>query len=973
MTFKNADDVRAAAARRRRSTGCWSRPTRRTSRRCRTADARTSRAGSSTSARRSPPRSGRPVDEVADGDPARTPPRSFGHPRLTCASTAPAGLPRRAVATVDLRLRRGWTRLGTTDTTSRRGRTSPRRDSPRTTRHDDAHRTARSPIADVEPHDAAGRSSDRRTRHRRLDAPPRRRPRHVDARAIERRRPSPRAEPHDAAAWLPLPDDLARAAAGSTTLLEPDPDVQAAVVAEAEAVVHDALAAAEAAVAPSPARAEPHDAAAWLPLPDSRRAPRGHAASSPRRPAAATVAVKRRLPASRAFADRPGGQRARGRRGWAARQLTAPGGSQVDARGRRHAAARCAATPAPSALLAQRHVTLGLRTPSAVAGVAPRCTTASASTCCARSRSPSTSTASSRTVRTTEHDAPTASPSSCSVGKLVARPQHPRPAPRRLDGRAAHAAQRHRSWSTARRSRSTPVAHRRRAAASPTTSMLGRRRLRRARAATPCWSTADTVTVVRVGGEIEQEHRADPVHTEQQADPTLPIGQTRVVQHGATASMDAHLHGQRRENGEAVGTHAALEGAARSQPVPQIIGYGTKADSHWDELGDVRVGRPVEHRRPAPAERLRRRPRHLPRHLDAFGGAEFAPNAGLATREEQIIVGQRIYDRTAVGIPWGCANNVLHWPQCEHVSRSAQLTPTLGSVHVAMRCSRRRRCTRCSTSTGCSPKKSLGQHFLADPNTARRVVALAEVHAGDPVARDRSRPRLAHAGAARRRRTTSSRSSSTPRSPRVLRVGARRRGRAATSDGRRASRRRARPSTSTRCSPTPAPWACVSNLPYNVAMPGGRAAARGGAGRRPASLVMVQREVGERLAAGPGRRAVRRGVGEGRVLRRGRGRRRRCPPRCSCPGPRSTRRSCGCAGAPTPPVDGAVGADVCSRWCAPGSRSAARCCAASLRAGARRARARACSTAAGVAPTARAEALGLDEWAALARSAAAAA
>ena len=28
------------------------------------------------------------------------------------------------------------------------------------------------------------------------------------------------------------------------------------------------------------------------------------------------------------------------------------------------------------------------------------------------------------------------------------------------------------------------------------------------------------------------------------------------------------------------------------------------------------------------------------------------------------------------------------------------------------------------------PKKSLGQHFLADPNTARRIVALAEVRAG---------------------------------------------------------------------------------------------------------------------------------------------------------------------------------------------------------------------------------------------------
>ena len=43
-----------------------------------------------------------------------------------------------------------------------------------------------------------------------------------------------------------------------------------------------------------------------------------------------------------------------------------------------------------------------------------------------------------------------------------------------------------------------------------------------------------------------------------------------------------------------------------------------------------------------------------------FGGREFAPNAGLATREEQIIVGQRIYAQYGWD-PWGCAHNVLHW------------------------------------------------------------------------------------------------------------------------------------------------------------------------------------------------------------------------------------------------------------------------------------------------------------------------
>ena len=46
----------------------------------------------------------------------------------------------------------------------------------------------------------------------------------------------------------------------------------------------------------------------------------------------------------------------------------------------------------------------------------------------------------------------------------------------------------------------------------------------------------------------------------------------------------------------------------------------------------------------------------------SFGGTEFAPNAGLATREEQIIVAERIYAKYGFD-SWGCANNVLHWPQ----------------------------------------------------------------------------------------------------------------------------------------------------------------------------------------------------------------------------------------------------------------------------------------------------------------------
>ena len=96
----------------------------------------------------------------------------------------------------------------------------------------------------------------------------------IDLAAIEAAvSPSPaRAEPHDAAAWLPLPDDV-DGLPPLHALLDPHPEHQAAIVAEAESVVAEALAAAEAASAPSPARTEAPEPTSWLPLPSPEELP----------------------------------------------------------------------------------------------------------------------------------------------------------------------------------------------------------------------------------------------------------------------------------------------------------------------------------------------------------------------------------------------------------------------------------------------------------------------------------------------------------------------------------------------------------------------------------------------------------------------------------------------------------------------------------------------------------------------------
>jgi uncharacterized protein YabE (DUF348 family) len=72
--------------------------------------------------------------------------------------------------------------------------------------------------------------------------------------------PSPaRAEPHDATAWLPLPDFAELPPLEQ--LLLPDPTVEPTPARDLPVGL------------PSPARAEPHDATAWLPLPDLEELP----------------------------------------------------------------------------------------------------------------------------------------------------------------------------------------------------------------------------------------------------------------------------------------------------------------------------------------------------------------------------------------------------------------------------------------------------------------------------------------------------------------------------------------------------------------------------------------------------------------------------------------------------------------------------------------------------------------------------
>ncbi len=162
------------------------------------------------------------------------------------------------------------------------------------------------------------------------------------------------------------------------------------------------------------------------------------------------------------------------------------------------------------------------------------------------------------------------------------------------------------------------------------------------------------------------------------------------------------------------------------------------------------------------------------------------------------------------------------------------------------------------------PAKALGQNFVADPNTVRRVVRLAGVEPGDRVVEigpglGSLTLALAEAGASvvaleLDRRLAEVVREVTAGLPVAVVVGDALRVRfdevlAAAPSGDPADS--SGDPTDTSSDPADRPWTLVANLPYNVATPVVIRILE----EAPAIaslLVMVQREVGERLAAGPG-------------------------------------------------------------------------------------------------------------------------
>ena len=266
---------------------------------------------------------------------------------------------------------------------------------------------------------------------------------------------------------------------------------------------------------------------------------------------------------------------------------------------------------------------------------------------------------------------------------------------------------------------------------------------------------------------------------------------------------------------------------------------------------------------------------------------------------------------------------------------------------------------------GLHPKRSLWQNFLTDPNTARRVVALADLPAAAPVLEigpglGSLTLALLDAGHDVVALELDDRLAE------VLRTVVE------DADGDLLARVRVERGDAVTVdldallAPAPGPRSCVSNLPYNVAVPVVvRLLEEADAIER--ILVMVQREVGERLAAGPGDAqygAVSVKVAyfaEAQVVGL-------VPPTVFVPRPKVESALVRLRRRIMPPVTVPSADDLFAlvRAGFGQRRKMLRRSLAPILGDATTA----VLDAAGVAPTARAEALGLDDWAAVARSAA---
>lgn len=161
----------------------------------------------------------------------------------------------------------------------------------------------------------------------------------------------------------------------------------------------------------------------------------------------------------------------------------------------------------------------------------------------------------------------------------------------------------------------------------------------------------ETVEVTRVAQQtvtILEEYTLDAVPT--RPDPELPVGETRVEEavtgtRNVTWALEMH-------DGVEVG-RKAISAVPVNPASPRVEYYGTKYNPLWDKMAQCETGGNWQ----APGLKYQGGLGIYDMNWNHYGGLKFAPTAGQATKFEQIIVAERI--RAEHGWrAWGCAKRI---------------------------------------------------------------------------------------------------------------------------------------------------------------------------------------------------------------------------------------------------------------------------------------------------------------------------
>ncbi|HZP27818.1 MAG TPA: transglycosylase family protein [Acidimicrobiia bacterium] len=159
-----------------------------------------------------------------------------------------------------------------------------------------------------------------------------------------------------------------------------------------------------------------------------------------------------------------------------------------------------------------------------------------------------------------------------------------------------------------------------------------------------------TCTVMRVGEATEQHTEDYMAPAVTLPDPTRAVGDNRTVP--GTPGKEVVTEVVTQLNGVDTG-RTVVSKVPIVESVPTIHYYGTRADAMWDRIAQCETGGNWGFVGPEFSGGLG----FFNGTWDAFGGRKYAPNAGLATREQQILVAMEIQRKVGLS-GWGCARKL---------------------------------------------------------------------------------------------------------------------------------------------------------------------------------------------------------------------------------------------------------------------------------------------------------------------------